>query len=648
MDKKNIFLILFIIFFFFSGCSNIDLSEVTDEDLQRISNKTVVCNEPYIRVGIECCLDKNNNSICDKDENNFTDKLNEEEFGQSISENDNILLNISSENIKEEIVEFTKLTLNKDFTNITHKEDYPIKGNLYIVGQVQLSWNKIKDAKCYNIMNKGKNIFSDIESEYYTTYSTCWNKEYDTLEYIANGLSPDTVFSYKIVAIDEYNQEINESNEVIVKFQDWCVDNDGSLDENGIYKNGYTADYGETEKARDYCIDEDTLVENICNYAPNELYKYYRDLKEYNCEFGCSNGACLKDNNDYDNDDIILITTERLEGDLIYLKSSQIIEVNIELLDTQCENINNYNLIEGINEISLSNCQITSGNIYYVNIEVDEKIFQSEVLARTDSSELEVIEVNLSVERLEGDFIYVRSNIADSIQIDILNTTCNSIVNYNVIEGVNEISLSNCNIKEGYMYDLILTTDNSIFQETHISRGDSSILVGLELEIERLEGDYIYIKSNLNSQINVQIQDSNCYDILNYNIVEGVNMISLNNCNIEQGSIYNVTVSTDSSNVLQELCFAKADSDNLEYFTSNVEIERLEIDRVYIKNTASKDFIDVDIEIGNECNLYDATLSSNSVSEIIFNNCNITMNNLYDVSVFNYKNQKALVKIIAK
>src|SRR3989344_1798060 len=28
----------------------------------------VVCNSPYIRVGRDCCLDKNSNSICDNDE----------------------------------------------------------------------------------------------------------------------------------------------------------------------------------------------------------------------------------------------------------------------------------------------------------------------------------------------------------------------------------------------------------------------------------------------------------------------------------------------------------------------------------------------------------------------------------------------------
>jgi len=32
------------------------------------SEQKVVCNKPYILVGTDCCLDNNNNSICDKDE----------------------------------------------------------------------------------------------------------------------------------------------------------------------------------------------------------------------------------------------------------------------------------------------------------------------------------------------------------------------------------------------------------------------------------------------------------------------------------------------------------------------------------------------------------------------------------------------------
>jgi len=34
-----------------------------------VGNNEVICNSPYIKVGSSCCLDQNNNNICDNDEN---------------------------------------------------------------------------------------------------------------------------------------------------------------------------------------------------------------------------------------------------------------------------------------------------------------------------------------------------------------------------------------------------------------------------------------------------------------------------------------------------------------------------------------------------------------------------------------------------
>ena len=55
------------------GCEGVNISEVSDEDLERISEKAVVCNEPYIRFGTSCCLDQNGDGICDKDEQQITE-----------------------------------------------------------------------------------------------------------------------------------------------------------------------------------------------------------------------------------------------------------------------------------------------------------------------------------------------------------------------------------------------------------------------------------------------------------------------------------------------------------------------------------------------------------------------------------------------
>jgi len=68
MKKSIILVFLIVLIILVTGCDNIDISKLSDEDLARISGKAVVCNKPYIRVGIECCLDKNDNQICDDDE----------------------------------------------------------------------------------------------------------------------------------------------------------------------------------------------------------------------------------------------------------------------------------------------------------------------------------------------------------------------------------------------------------------------------------------------------------------------------------------------------------------------------------------------------------------------------------------------------
>ena len=51
---------------------NIDLSGLSEEDI----NKVIVCDPPYMRFGASCCLDQNDNSICDDDECNTDDDCN--------------------------------------------------------------------------------------------------------------------------------------------------------------------------------------------------------------------------------------------------------------------------------------------------------------------------------------------------------------------------------------------------------------------------------------------------------------------------------------------------------------------------------------------------------------------------------------------
>ena len=58
--------------FLLAACENLDLSKISDKDLERVSEKLIVCEKPYMRFESGCCLDKNENKICDRDERELT------------------------------------------------------------------------------------------------------------------------------------------------------------------------------------------------------------------------------------------------------------------------------------------------------------------------------------------------------------------------------------------------------------------------------------------------------------------------------------------------------------------------------------------------------------------------------------------------
>ncbi|MBU1974826.1 MAG: hypothetical protein KKG59_00305 [Nanoarchaeota archaeon] len=77
--KKIIILFLSLSIIFLVACQDVDLSKVSDEDLGRLAEKAIVCEEPYMRFGTSCCLDQDANKICDEDETvNVADGVEEE------------------------------------------------------------------------------------------------------------------------------------------------------------------------------------------------------------------------------------------------------------------------------------------------------------------------------------------------------------------------------------------------------------------------------------------------------------------------------------------------------------------------------------------------------------------------------------------
>src|SRR3989338_9555108 len=81
---KRIFLLgVLIMGILIVGCENVDVSQISDQDLERISDKLIVCNNPYMRFASGCCLDQDTNGICDKDERDLTEA--EEKAEQVVS-----------------------------------------------------------------------------------------------------------------------------------------------------------------------------------------------------------------------------------------------------------------------------------------------------------------------------------------------------------------------------------------------------------------------------------------------------------------------------------------------------------------------------------------------------------------------------------
>jgi len=66
--KRTLAPMFILTIFLISGCENIDISKLSDKDLGRIAEKAIVCEKPYMRFASTCCLDQNDNKICDKDE----------------------------------------------------------------------------------------------------------------------------------------------------------------------------------------------------------------------------------------------------------------------------------------------------------------------------------------------------------------------------------------------------------------------------------------------------------------------------------------------------------------------------------------------------------------------------------------------------
>ncbi|MEK6952825.1 MAG: hypothetical protein AABX29_07460 [Nanoarchaeota archaeon] len=82
--KTTIILGILISIFLISGAGCQVDDKLAKEIASENIDKLIVCNEPYIRYGTECCLDQNKNKVCDNDEGQSTQQKSEQTNNQIV------------------------------------------------------------------------------------------------------------------------------------------------------------------------------------------------------------------------------------------------------------------------------------------------------------------------------------------------------------------------------------------------------------------------------------------------------------------------------------------------------------------------------------------------------------------------------------
>ncbi len=141
---------------FISACDNLgnlDLSNVSEKDV----NKIIVCKAPYMRFASGCCLDKNDNKICDNDEFKNNEKQSDvKEDKEEFQDQDNIIDN------KDENEYYLRVG-----ENVTFADKIISLVNVGSSGNIIVNVNNLQEVislNSYKIVNGLK--ISNLESSY--------------------------------------------------------------------------------------------------------------------------------------------------------------------------------------------------------------------------------------------------------------------------------------------------------------------------------------------------------------------------------------------------------------------------------------------------------------------------------------------------
>lgn len=275
---KNIIIGLLVLsIFLISGCESINISDISKNLTKEDINKIITCDSPYIRHGYDCCLDQDNNAICDNDE---------------ISTSGSSSGGGSSGTILKECLYKESIGITKAmgiFCNINGLNDcIQLKDNL----------EQFKSIQTGNLLCSTTTLKKIVSSS--GGFVNC-NNNVDDCYRILGIQKPFNEFNV-IVCEDEFCKiTVNYDSQLYIKqpeleviqiIQPSCTDSDN----NDIYIKGKvygTQDDGTTFERTDYCTQGGQLAEFKCDLK-TQNYNGNWGADFIDCQYGCSDGACIK------------------------------------------------------------------------------------------------------------------------------------------------------------------------------------------------------------------------------------------------------------------------------------------------------------------------------------------------------------------
>ncbi|MBW3015341.1 hypothetical protein KY330_02890 [Candidatus Woesearchaeota archaeon] len=259
----------------------------------------VICNKPYIRVGTDCCLDKDDNSICDSDE--VTEEKADESDAvgaavETLSETDN------TEDSEETSSDSSADTDNDDTTSDSDTED---DSDLHLqVTDVYWSTFNTKQGESVDLNIKFLNIGDKGVRDFkYIVSITKDGDSYDEVEETYTNLLPigeemtqELDYKFDDLGLYEATVYLKDDEEHSKSAKTTVIEGDGSSDDDNDVSGCEDTDGGLELTERGTCEDELGNQESDSCLDENALMEWYCSddrctVQVENCE--CAGGTCI-------------------------------------------------------------------------------------------------------------------------------------------------------------------------------------------------------------------------------------------------------------------------------------------------------------------------------------------------------------------